>query len=163
MNRHFAEVPENEPVISMTHFYAAPRALVWEVFTRPEHLVHWWGPDGFTIEHESSDFRVGGHWKFVMVGPDGTRWQNYHQYTAIDPWIRSATVTAARPDDPDAPDETISFVERDGGTEVTMKMTFPTMAARQARSRLQCRHARPADAGQGRRLYQAAERANSDV
>ena len=132
MNKHFAEVPENQPVISMTHFYAAPRALVWEVFTRPEHLVHWWGPDGFTIEHESSDFRVGGHWKFVMIGPDGTRWQNYHQYTAIDPMDSFSHRHGSKPDDADAPDETITFADRDGGTEVTMRMTFPTMAARQA-------------------------------
>lgn len=131
MNRHFAQIPENQPVISMTHFYVAPRALVWEAFTRPEHLVHWWGPDGFTIEHESSDFRVGGHWKFVMVGPDGMRWQNYHQYTAIDPMDSFSHRHGSKPDDPDAPDEIISFMDRDGGTEVTMKMTFSTMADRQ--------------------------------
>ncbi len=130
MHKQSALVPDTEPAIVMTHFYPAPKALVWDVFTRLEHLVHWWGPDGFTIEHESSDFRVGGHWKFVMVGPDGTRWQNYHQYTDIDPKDSFTHRHGSKPDDPDAPDETISFVERDGGTEVTMTMTFRTMADR---------------------------------
>jgi uncharacterized protein YndB with AHSA1/START domain len=132
MTKQFAHVPDSEPVIEMTHFYAAPRSLVWEVFTRPEHLVNWWGPDGFTIEHESADFRVGGHWKFVMIGPDGTRWQNYHQYTAIDPIDSFSHRHGSKPDDPDAPDEIISFADRDGGTEVTMKMIFSSKAARQA-------------------------------
>ena len=132
MQKQFAQVPETEPVIVMTHIYDAPRALVWEVFTRPEHLKHWWGPDGFTIEHDSSDFRVGGHWKFVMVGPDGTHWQNFHQYTAIDAMNSFSHRHGSRPDDPDAPDEIISFADRDGGTEVTMRMVFRNMAARQA-------------------------------
>ena len=131
MLKQSVQVPETEPVITMTHFYAAPRALVWQVFTQPEHLVHWWGPNGFTIEHESSDFRVGGHWKFVMIGPDGTRWQNYHQYTDIDPINAFSHRHGARPDDPDAPDEIISFAESDGGTLVTMQMVFSSLAARQ--------------------------------
>lgn len=131
MRKQFAEVPENEPVIALTHIYDAPRALVWEAFTNPEHLVHWWGPDGFTIEHESSDFRVGGHWKFVMVGPDGTRWQNYHQYTAIDPMDSFSHRHGSKPDDPDAPDEIISFADHGDGTMVTMRMVFRTLADRQ--------------------------------
>ncbi|MBU1174752.1 MAG: SRPBCC domain-containing protein [Alphaproteobacteria bacterium] len=131
MQKQSALVPDNEPVIALTHVYDAPRALVWEVFTKPEHLVHWWGPAGFAIEHEESDFRVGGHWKFVMIGPDGTRWQNYHQYTDIDPMDSFTHRHGSRPDDPDAPDEIICFADRDGGTEVTMRMTFSDMAARQ--------------------------------
>lgn len=131
MNKQFSHVPDDRPVIEMTHLYDAPRALVWETFTNPEHLVHWWGPDGFTIEHESSDFRVGGHWKFVMVGPDGTRWQNYHQYTAIDPMDSFSHRHGSKRDDPDAPDEIISFADRGGGTEVTMRMIFNSMADRQ--------------------------------
>lgn len=131
MHKQSAYVPDNEPVIAMTHFYPAPRALVWRVFTEPEHLVNWWGPDGFSIEHESSDFRVGGHWKFVMIGPDGTRYENYHQYTDIDPMDSFTHRHGSKPDDPDAPDEVISFADRDGGTEVTMQMTFRDMADRQ--------------------------------
>ncbi len=131
MHKQSSHLPDDEPVIALTHVYDAPRALVWEVFTKPEHLVHWWGPDGFTIEHESSDFRVGGHWKFVMIGPDGTRYENYHLYTDIDPMDSFAHRHGSGPDDEDAPIQIISFADREGGTEVTMQMTFPTMAARQ--------------------------------
>ena len=37
---------DRELIISRT--LNAPVELVWEVWTRPEHIVNWWGPDGFT-------------------------------------------------------------------------------------------------------------------
>lgn len=131
MSKQTANVPANEPVIELIHHYDAPRALVWECFTNPEHLVHWWGPDGFSIEHKSADFRVGGHWEFVMIGPDGKRWPNYHQYTAISPMDSFSHRHGAFANDPDAFFAAISFAGADGGTTATMRMTFPSLAARQ--------------------------------
>ena len=54
----------------------APRDLVWEVWTDPKHVVHWWGPNGFTTTIETMDVRPGGVWKHVMHGPDGTDYPN---------------------------------------------------------------------------------------
>jgi uncharacterized protein YndB with AHSA1/START domain len=34
--------------IIMSRLIDAPRDLVWEAMTKPEHVVHWWGPNGFT-------------------------------------------------------------------------------------------------------------------
>ncbi|MCB9992327.1 MAG: SRPBCC domain-containing protein [Hyphomicrobiaceae bacterium] len=130
MQKQFSRIPETEPVIELTHIYDAPRALMWELFTKPEHLKHWWGPDGFTIEHESADFRVGGYWKFVMVGPDGTRWDNYHQYTEIDPIERFVHLHGSKRDDPDAFVATITLEDRGSQTAVTLTQTFPNLQAR---------------------------------
>jgi uncharacterized protein YndB with AHSA1/START domain len=44
--------------------------------TNPKHVVNWWGPRGFTTTIEEMDFRVGGVWKHVMHGPDGTDYPN---------------------------------------------------------------------------------------
>ena len=130
MQKQSAHIPDAEPVIALTHVYDAPRALVWEVFTTPEHLQHWWGPDGFSIEHDSADIRTGGYWKFVMVGPDGTRWDNYHQFTDVSPMDSITHLHGAFENDPGAFVERISFIDRGAQTEVTMHMTFPSLEAR---------------------------------
>ena len=54
----------------------APIELVWEVWTNPEHLKHWWGPDGFTNTITKMDMRKGGEWNLVMHGPDGKDYAN---------------------------------------------------------------------------------------
>jgi uncharacterized protein YndB with AHSA1/START domain len=53
----------------------APIKLVWEVWTNPKHVQHWWGPDGFTNSITKMEIRPGGEWELMMHGPDGT---NYH-------------------------------------------------------------------------------------
>ncbi len=54
----------------------APRQLVWTAMTDPNHVVRWWGPCGFTTTIEEMDVRVGGTWKHVIHGPDGTDYPN---------------------------------------------------------------------------------------
>jgi uncharacterized protein YndB with AHSA1/START domain len=54
----------------------APIALVWEVWTKPEHIKHWWGPDGFTNTIDKMQVEVGGEWIFTMHGPDGKDYPN---------------------------------------------------------------------------------------
>jgi uncharacterized protein YndB with AHSA1/START domain len=34
--------------LSVSRLLNAPIELVWEVFTKPEHIKNWWGPNGFT-------------------------------------------------------------------------------------------------------------------
>jgi uncharacterized protein YndB with AHSA1/START domain len=63
--------------------FDAPRELVWEAWTNPEHVAQWWGPDGFTTTIKKMDFRVGGVWKHVMHGPDGTGYPNSSVFREI--------------------------------------------------------------------------------
>ena len=62
------DISDREIVIS--RIFNAPRELVWEAMTKPEHVVNWWGPNGFTNTLEKMDFRVGGEWNHVMHGRD---------------------------------------------------------------------------------------------
>jgi uncharacterized protein YndB with AHSA1/START domain len=64
--------------------FAAPPAAVFAAIRDPLRLARWWGPAGFTNHFESFDFRPGGRWVFEMVGPDGTRYPNESQFTAIE-------------------------------------------------------------------------------
>ena len=59
-----------------TRVLAAPRTLVFSVWSDPKHLVQWWGPNGFRTTTHAFDFRPGGVWRFVMHGPDGRDYQN---------------------------------------------------------------------------------------
>ena len=57
--------------ILITREFNAPRALVWEAITKPEHLKNWWGPRGYELISCELDARPGGSWRFVQRGPDG--------------------------------------------------------------------------------------------
>ena len=69
--------------IVITRTFDAPRELVWEAWTNPKHVVNWWGPNGFSTTIEKMELRVGGVWKHVMHGPDGTDYPNKSVFTEI--------------------------------------------------------------------------------
>ncbi len=78
-------LPKERPLIITTRLIAAPRELVWKVLTTPEHLKHFWGPDGFTNSFKTYDLRVGKEARFTMHGPDGKDWSNRFVFLTIDP------------------------------------------------------------------------------
>lgn len=55
--------------IVATRVFDAPRDLVFKMWTDPKHIVHWWGPNGFTNTIHEMDVRPGGVWRFIMHGP----------------------------------------------------------------------------------------------
>src|ERR1700720_1438726 len=60
----------------LTRTLNAPIDLVWEVWTKPERIANWWGPNGFTSTITEMDVNPGGEWNLVMHGPDGTDYKN---------------------------------------------------------------------------------------
>jgi uncharacterized protein YndB with AHSA1/START domain len=56
----------------MTRDFDAPRALVWEMFTRPEHVRQWWGAGHLEVTVCEIDLRVGGEYRYTGRTPDGT-------------------------------------------------------------------------------------------
>ncbi|HVN29214.1 MAG TPA: SRPBCC domain-containing protein [Candidatus Binataceae bacterium] len=63
--------PENQRALTIKRVFDAPRTLVFKAWTQPEHLKHWWGPHGFTIEVCELEPRVGGAWHIRMRSPQG--------------------------------------------------------------------------------------------
>ncbi|MBK6910859.1 MAG: SRPBCC domain-containing protein [bacterium] len=63
------EVKDRELVF--TRMFDAPRQMVWDAFTKVEHLVNWWGPHNFTNKDCTVDLRVGGRMEITMVGMGG--------------------------------------------------------------------------------------------
>jgi uncharacterized protein YndB with AHSA1/START domain len=115
-----ATIAGNEIVLSRV--FDAPRELVFDAFTRPEHITHWWGPRGFTTTTHSMDFRVGGVWRFVMHGPDGTDYPNDVRYTEIVRPERLAYDHGS--DDGGDPNfrVVVTFEDRGGKTELSMRL-----------------------------------------
>jgi uncharacterized protein YndB with AHSA1/START domain len=58
--------------IAMTREFDAPRHLVFDAMTRPEHVRRWFGCDAFTLPICEIDLRAGGAYRFVMRSPDGS-------------------------------------------------------------------------------------------
>ena len=111
--------------------FDAPRELVFEAWTDPKHLVHWFGPRGFTSTIQEMDVRPGGVWRLVMHGPDGVDYHNKMVYLEVVKPER--LVYKHQPEDGYEPvdfETTVTFLERGEKTELTMRMIFPSAAAR---------------------------------
>jgi uncharacterized protein YndB with AHSA1/START domain len=116
--------------IVTTRLIDAPRELVFEAWTDPKHVGHWFGPDGFTTITHSMDVRPGGVWRFTMRGPDGKDWPNVVTYEEVVPPERLVYVHG----DGEVPDmfrTTVTFEDRAGKTALTMRAVFKTAAARE--------------------------------
>src|SRR6476660_4365240 len=59
--------------ITMTRLFDAPRRLLFEAMTKPEHVSRWWGrlDDRYSVKVCEIDLRPGGAWRFVGQGPRG--------------------------------------------------------------------------------------------
>jgi uncharacterized protein YndB with AHSA1/START domain len=119
--------------IVITRILHAPRELVWQVWTEPQHVTNWWGPRGFSTTIKKMDFRVGGTWEHTMHGPDGTNYPNKSTFKEIVPHERITYLHGGgREDGPGASfTATWTFETVEGNkTRLTGRMMFPTVEAR---------------------------------
>jgi len=122
-------VSDKEIVLSRT--FDAPRELVWRAWTELKHLERWWGPDGFTTTTHEIEVRPGGVWRFIMHGPDGVDYKNRILFRDVTPPER---LVYAHDDDGEGASPafltTVTFVDVNGKTEVTMRSQFASKAER---------------------------------
>jgi uncharacterized protein YndB with AHSA1/START domain len=118
--------------IVISRVVQAPRELVWQAWTDPEHVKHWWGPNGFTTTIEKMEVRPGGVWKHVMHGPDGTDYPNYGVFKeVVKPERIVFSLGGHMEDSPESLiDASWTFEALGNTTRVTIRMVFPTAAAR---------------------------------
>jgi uncharacterized protein YndB with AHSA1/START domain len=74
---------DSDRKIVTIRIFNAGRATVFSAWTNPELLKQWWGPKGFTNTFHEFDLRNGGHWKFIMHGPDGGNYPNESVFNEI--------------------------------------------------------------------------------
>lgn len=122
------ETADREIVIS--RIIQAPRELVFQVWTDPNHFSKWWGPRGFTTTTKQHEMKVGGLWVYTMHGPDGTDYPNCIRYEEIKRPERLAYEHGENPKDPPMFHATITFEAQGKHTLLTMKSVFATAQLR---------------------------------
>lgn len=134
MAKVVASLPADQPTITMQREFDAPADAVFAAYRDPEALKEWYGPDGFSITIIAMDFRVGGLLRFTMHGPDGTDYPNRIMYREIVPAARIAYLhDSGIDDDPRGFEVLVTFEPKGAGrTLLTMRSTFPSLAARNA-------------------------------
>lgn len=115
--------------IVITRIFNAPRDLVFQAFTDPRHVDHWYGPRGFTTKTSAMDLKVGGAWHFVMRHDQHGEFKNRVVYQQIvRPERLQYTHDSGVDGDPSAFEVTVTFEETSGKTKVTMRSVFPSAA-----------------------------------
>lgn len=121
-----------EREIVLSRVINAKREYVFAAWTDPDHLPHWFGPAGFTVDTKEIDIRVGGVWRFEMIAPAGQRFPSRMLFRRIEPprLIEFDHGTDVD-DDPGRFRTTITFDEQsDGKTVVTLRQLHPTKTQR---------------------------------
>ncbi|NKJ05012.1 SRPBCC domain-containing protein [Rhizobium sp. SG741] len=71
--------------IVLTREIAAPRTLLFRLWTEPEHLMRWWGPQTTTASAVSVDLREGGAWRHCILTAEGKEYWSHGRYLEIVP------------------------------------------------------------------------------
>jgi len=114
------DIKDRELIISRT--LNAPVELVWEVWTNPEHIAKWWGPNGFTNTIKKMEIKPGGEWDLIMHGPDGTDYKNKSIFREVVPFKKIVYDHISGPQFT----ATIEFTSMGNQTHIRWQMTFAT-------------------------------------
>jgi len=116
--------------IIQTRLLNAPRELVYEVWTNPEHVINWWGPNGFSTTTYEMEVKPGGVWRFMMHGPDGTDYPNKMVFEEVTANEKLVYTHSADKEDGHSFHVTVTFEEQEGKTLLTMRSVFRTAEER---------------------------------
>ncbi len=118
--------------LTVSRLLQAPRELVFEVWTKPEHIAQWWGPDGFTNTIQQMDVKPGGTWRFMMHGPDGSDYPNKIVYTEVvkpERLVYDHSGDGNEEVDPTRFQVIVTFEAQGNQTLLTMRSIFPSKEA----------------------------------
>jgi uncharacterized protein YndB with AHSA1/START domain len=123
--------PSDQEIV-MTRVFDAPRSLVFDAFTKPEHLTNWMlGREGWTMPVCEVDLRPGGAWRFVWRSSDGAEIEMSGVYQEVAPPERLVNTESWGPEWPETVN-TLTLTEEDGKTRVTSTVLYPSKEARDA-------------------------------
>ncbi len=122
--------------ILVTREFDAPKHLVYKAWTTPELIKRWWHAKRGKVTVAEVDLRVGGRWRYAMVTDRGFEVAFHGEYREIVPNERIVS-TEVYEGAPAAEGEegtlnTMTFVEKDGRTTVTILVQAPNRAVRDA-------------------------------
>lgn len=112
--------------------FDAPRELVFRVWTDPQHVAQWWGPEGFTNPVCEVDLRVGGALRIHMRAPNGVVYPMTGVFKEIKEPERLVFVSSALDENGKSMFDilnTVTFVEEQGKTLLTLQARVITTTA----------------------------------
>jgi uncharacterized protein YndB with AHSA1/START domain len=131
-NGAFALTMPSDRELTFTRVFNAPRRSVFDAWTKPEHLVRWYGCHSSSLIVCEVDLRVGGSYCFVARMTDGTEHALSGVYRDIVPPER-LVFTQRFNDDPNREAlVALLFEERNGKTTMTMTALYRSAEDRQA-------------------------------
>lgn len=116
----------------MTRAFDAPRELVFDAWTSPQHLPRWLlGPSGWTMPVCEVDLRPGGAWRFVWRRTDGNEMGMTGEYREV---LRPERLVFTERWGGDWPEtlNTLVLVEERGRTTMALTVLYPSKDARDA-------------------------------
>ena len=128
----FTVTTPSDREIRMTRLFDAPRALVFEAMTKPEHIRQWWGNlgDGYSVPVCEVDLRLGGKWRFTNRTPKGELATFYGEYREVTPPERVVFTEIFEPF-PDAESVVTALLTDEGGkTRLTATVAYPSREVR---------------------------------
>jgi uncharacterized protein YndB with AHSA1/START domain len=133
MNKMKLELVGDREIV-MTRSFAAPARLVFEAYTKADLVAKWWAPKKCGVEMVSceAEVRVGGKWRYTLRNPDTEVVAFYGEYREVTAPER-VVYTEQFSKFPDGPPVivTVTFVERDGRTEMTSTQLYPSKEVRE--------------------------------
>lgn len=132
-----SEKKPNNPTgheLIITRTFDAPRALVWKAWTDPQHVMQWWGPNGFSNSSCESELQVGGRFHLNMCAPDGNSYPCkgiYREIKEPERIVYDSEADEGHPCGAGLPPRslvTITFAEHDNKTTLTLHTRFETAA-----------------------------------
>ena len=119
----------NDRQIVVTRLFDAPRALVFEAWTKAEHVARWWDPSGVPLAVCEIDLRPSGAFRWVNRAPDGGEGHSFAGiYREITPPEKLVFTSPASPES----GATLVFTEEGKKTKLTMTIQCATREDRDA-------------------------------
>ncbi|HUG15076.1 MAG TPA: SRPBCC family protein [Thermomicrobiales bacterium] len=112
--------------IVLRRAFNASADLVFDATTEPNHVRNWWGPRGTVLSVCEIDPRVGGRWRYVMLGPDGEEIGFSGEYLEIERPSKIVHTEVFEPMPGEPAVVTVTFAERAGRTLVTSTSLYPS-------------------------------------
>jgi uncharacterized protein YndB with AHSA1/START domain len=122
----------SELEVELTREFDAPRRLVFESLSRPEHLRRWWGPRGTKMVGCEMDFRPGGRYRFVLRRDNGPEYAFRGEYREIVPPEKVVQTFEFEGMPGSVSVETLTLTERDGRTTLRTTSRMDSVEARDA-------------------------------
>ena len=116
------EVTSGNRELTISRIFDAPREMVFEAFTKPEHLMRWFAPNNFTVPSCEMDFRVGGKYRLCMRGFGRDHWVSgeYREIVAPERIVWTGTLEH----DGNEVLTTATFADLGGKTRLTVHQTY---------------------------------------